>query len=436
MQIVDIPGVGEVEFPDEMGDADIVAAVKRISTPALQASHSSAAPDPGALPPAPGMVESGARGAMQGASLGFGDEVAAAVDAALPGLSRRFNPEPLAASPEDAALQDRYAAARDYYRNRNAAAEQANPGTYLGGQVAGALLTTRGVPVKGAVGVVNAAGLGAAQGAGYSDANEGLGLARDTALGGALGLAGHGAGSLLGGAASKVQGAAGRLLGKAHGRALGQATQEVDEALASARGQLGAETQKGSRYVENLLRFEAAGTLTPAQQAELATLRQAGVVDDLAQSVAQGTLEALPTQAGTIAAKRAALTTATQAAPQTVATRAGELLKPTAKVDTRTFLKSYAEPVIWAIGGQQVGNALGLDPGQQGALATAAGVIGGRTRAGKALYNRLTKPGNQAALARAMERTGQRIGALQRPATAGVPAALIPLLLSSHEESK
>jgi hypothetical protein len=389
-----------------------------------------------APPPQPaGQAESGVRGGLQGASMGFGDEAAAAVDALIPGLSRRFNPEPLAAAPEGATLQQRYAAARDFYRGRNAAAEQANPKTYLGGQIGGAVLTTRGVPVKGAAGVVNAAGQGALAGAGYSEADEGLGLARDTALGGALGLAGHGAGALLGGAASKVKGAAGRLLGKAHGRALGQATQEVDEAIASARGQLGGETQKGSRYIENLLRFEAAGTLTQTQQAELAALRQSGVVDNLAQSVAQGTLEALPTQAGTIAAKRAALDTATQAAPQTIAQRTGEILKPSAKVDTRTFLKSYAEPILWAIGGQQAGNAMGLDPGQQGALATAAGVIGGRTRAGKALYNRLTKPGNQAALARAMERTGQRIGRLQRPATAGVPAALIPLLLSSHEEN-
>lgn len=406
----------------------------------LQANGGAFDPDAylkaGAPPPAPvGQAESGVRGALQGASLGFGDEAAAAIDAALPGLSRRFNPEPLAGVAPDASLQDRYAAARDYYRGRNASAQEANPKTYLGGQVAGAVLSTRGVPVKGPAGVANAAGLGAAQGAGYSEADEGLGLARDTALGGALGLAGHGAGALVGGAASKVQGAAGRLLGKAHGRALGQATQEVDEALASTRGQLGAETQKGSRYIENLLRFESAGTLTPAQQAELAALRQAGVVDNLAQSVAQGTLEALPAQAGTIAAKRAALDAATQAAPQTIAQRTGELLKPTGKVDTRTFLKSYAEPVAWAVGAQQIGNAMGLDPGQQGALATAAGIIGGRTRAGKALYNRLTKPGNQAAAARLLERTGRRIDLLRQPVAVAPPAALIPFLLPSHEEN-
>lgn len=390
---------------------------------------------PPAVPATVGGVESGARGALQGASMGFGDEAAAAVDALLPGLSRKFNPEPLATAPEGASLHDRYAAARDYYRGRNAVAQEANPKTYLGGQIGGAVLTARAVPlpVKGPAGVINAAGQGALQGAGYSEADEGLGLARDTALGGALGLAGHGAGALVGGAASKVRGAASGLLGSARGRALGQATKEVDEAIASARGQLGGETQKGSRYIENLLRFEASGTLTPAQQAELAALRQAGTVDTLAQSVAQGTLEALPSQAGTIAAKRAALDAATQGAPASIAQRTGELLKPTVKPDTKTLLKSYAEPLVWMVGAQQIGNAFGLDPGQQGALAAAAGLVGGRTRAGKAIRTRLTKPGNQAAIARALERTGQRIEALRRPATASVPAFTVPWLVEEEK---
>ena len=32
-QLIEVPGHGEVEFPDSMSDADIVAAIKRLSTP-------------------------------------------------------------------------------------------------------------------------------------------------------------------------------------------------------------------------------------------------------------------------------------------------------------------------------------------------------------------------------------------------------------------
>jgi hypothetical protein len=485
-------------------------------------------------PAAVGRGESGVRGALQGASLGFGDEAAAAVDAALPSFLRNAVSDEAVGTGQT--YGERYASARDYYRKRNAAAEASNPGTYLTGQVAGAVLASRGLPMQGARGVLSAAGQGAAEGVGYSEANEGLGLARDSALGGALGVAGFGAGAAVGAAASRAKGAAGRLLGSARGRALGQATKEVDEAVASARGQLGAETQAGNRYAENLRRLEGefaegapddylyhvtprenldpiaakglrpdatkiaeggphgdtravflsdadtvptyrdlyggdaavlrvrrseAGRLKPDEFSEGAAWmtpdaipadrlealgsdgkwtpldpgraalrrRYAETADArraLEEKLAASNLESLPGQAGTIAAKRAALEAVTQGAPRAVASRTDELLTPQIGADLKSFAKSYGEPIAWAYGANKAAELLGADQETQVSAAAVAGLLGGRTRAGKAIRNRLLKPGNQNAAAKLLERTARRAQLLRRPVATGLPVLAIP----------
>src|SRR5512145_2422048 len=87
MQIVEVPGVGEVEFPDTMSDADVIAAVRKLSSspqgPQTVPSHATVPPGP-----PPGLIETGIRGGIQGASLGFGDEAAAAVESILPEILR------------------------------------------------------------------------------------------------------------------------------------------------------------------------------------------------------------------------------------------------------------------------------------------------------------------------------------------------------------
>jgi hypothetical protein len=420
---------------DDMDDASVGRAVQAkfpgqyddfTDGPQMIASHIPGA----ALPqqPAPGRGESGIRGALQGASFGFGDEAAAAIDAALPRFLHNEVSREAVGSGET--YGDRYRSARDYYRDRNAAAEEANPGTYLATLVTGAMAPTvlGGAPLTGARGLTVAAGQGALSGAGYSQADEGLGLARDISLGGALGAAGHGAGAALGAAAKRLTGAAGRRLLSSHGRAAGQAGQESAEALASSAGKLGAETRHGGRYIESLLDKESKGLLTAAQVAEIASLRASGELPALAQSVAQNTLDALPGQLNTIAARRAELAALQQAAPQAVASRTKELLKPSVKQDAKSFLKSYAEPLIWAGAADQVGGAMGLSDADRLRMAGVAGLVGGRTRAGKALMARLKKPGNQAAIARLQERTAEKLTRLRRPLAVGVPASLIAAL--------
>jgi len=97
---------------------------------------------------------------------------------------------------------------------------------------------------------------------------------------------------------------------------------------------------------------------------------------------------------------------ARQGLPQAIQSRAEELLTPQARADAASFLKAYAEPAVWALGAQQAASALGMDPGTQAILAGAAGMIGGRTRAGKALANRLTRPAHQVAVGNALRRIG------------------------------
>jgi len=421
--------MADLAAADAAGDTQlaqaIAARIKAARGPRLGASH-------GATPaydPQTTKSESGVRGALQGASMGFGDEASAAVESVLPSFLR--NSVSREAVGDAKTLGERYRNARDYYRNRNATAEESNPGTYLAGQVAGAAAPALvgGASVSAARALPLAAGQGAAQGAGYSE-HEGLDRLGDTALGAALGLTGYGAGRVVGkvGAAALRKGR--DLVQSGTARAGAQAAGEVAEEVASKAGQVGGEVQKGSRQVENLMRLEA--SMTPQQRALYGQLQSAGVVPDLQQAVAQSTLEALPSQAATIAARKAELAALQGAAPQAAASRTADLLKPQVKADAKSFLKQYAEPLAWGIGTQQAADLLGADAKTQAAAGVIAGAIGGRTRAGKALYTRLTRPAHQAALGRALEKLGTTtprgqafLRALQRAGVAvGAPAVV------------
>lgn len=363
-------------------------------------------------------AESAARGALQGLSMGFGDEASAAIAAALPFTDRE--------AAKGATLGERYQNARDFYRGKNAAAEKANPGTYLAGEVGGSIV---GAGKLGA-GLPSVAGQGVARGLGYSQANDASGLASDSALGGALGVAGHGAGQLLGRAAASVGRRASGLAGKATAKAEAQAAKEVAEEIASARGALGGEVQKGSRFVENVGRLEP--EMTPAQLAQLAQQRAA--MTDLSQSVAQSTLDRFPAQAATIAQRQAALDALTQNAPQAAADRTKQLLTPQVGADARSFFKSYGEPIVASYLGYKAADMAGASPETQAGAAATAGLIFGRTRAGKALKARITRPAHELALAEILRRGSQKAAspALRQSLAAGSAADLTPWLLEEE----
>jgi hypothetical protein len=346
---------------------------------------------------------SGLMGAAQGATLGFGDEAEA-------GWKSLFGAD--------------YKQTREGLRAENAQANRQHPVAYGAGEVAGgiapslaATALTGGAAsplLAGRTALAVSAGQGAVQGAGYSDARDAGSLVGDTALGAGLGSAGHLLGELGTVAGKKVAGAAGQRLRAALGRAATQAQEEEAAKVATLAGKYGGELQKGSRIGENLDRFGT--SLNPQEQA---------AADAIKTRVESGMLRNLPGQAGTIDASEQAMTAAQQALPQAVAARTAELSKPQFGKDAASFLKSYAEPLVAAAVVDQIGSAAGLDPRARGALDASAGVIFGRTRAGKALMSRLTRPGNQAAMFGAIEKgANSQLGDILRQLIArGAPVA-------------
>lgn len=157
---------------------------------------------------APSKTESFLRGAAQGATLGLADEGVGVLQGGWRALT------------SDQSFGDAYREARDESRTANKAAEDANGGSYLLGNLAGGVATAfvPGLNVAKAAGaggaILRGAATGALAGFGSSDADVTQGeigkAALDTALGGGLGgvVGGvsHGVSSYLGkGAADKAR---------------------------------------------------------------------------------------------------------------------------------------------------------------------------------------------------------------------------------------
>jgi hypothetical protein len=191
---ITVPGHGDVEFPDSMSDADVLAAVRKLAPPTAPAAP-------------PGMGESLARGAGQGATLGFGDEINAGVQA--------LGIKALGQTGAQKSLGQLYKENRDTFRRENEAAKAAHPYVYGAGQIAGGAplaLASGGLGTSTGALVGTGATLGGASALGESN-EEGLGgQALDTAkgalLGGAIPAAVTGAGALLRRAAPALRGGA------------------------------------------------------------------------------------------------------------------------------------------------------------------------------------------------------------------------------------
>lgn len=130
--------------------------------------------------------ESAGQGVVQGATMGFSDELGGALGAGM---------EKLAGNPDDKSMSDLYHEYRDLQRRRNKGAEESNPKTYLAGNIAGGVGS--GIALPGAASLKGAAALGAATGLGTSEAELGSGDpselkhgVEDVAIGSGLGLAG------------------------------------------------------------------------------------------------------------------------------------------------------------------------------------------------------------------------------------------------------
>lgn len=127
-----------------------------------------------AVKPEASPAESFVRGGAQGASMGFADEATGALGVVKNLKNIAFGSD---------TVKDTYKKERDESRAAYKAAEAANPYSYLVGQVGGAGASSF-VPVTG---LASLAAKGALSGAGYSSAEDSVGVAKDSAIGGVLG---------------------------------------------------------------------------------------------------------------------------------------------------------------------------------------------------------------------------------------------------------
>lgn len=148
------------------------------------------------VPAEPGALEATARGAVQGATLGFGDEATGGAQALY---------DKLTGNAKGKTLSDLYSQHTGEARAANEASQAAHPYLYGAGNVAGSLasgLATGGLGAETALGRVGVgAGMGALAGVGYGNANninDGAAQALEGAVaGGAVGTAVEGLSSAL-----------------------------------------------------------------------------------------------------------------------------------------------------------------------------------------------------------------------------------------------
>jgi len=183
------------------------------------------APAP-ASPEGPGFWESLGRGAFQGATLGFGDELTGLIGSLTSNHS--------------------YQEVRDAMRATNKQAEEAHPYAYGGGELAAGLA----VPIPG-LGAARGAGLAAHAASGaIAGGIAGLGSSEADLTKGDFGgaVSDTVSNALLGGAIGAVAGKAGKLLGKAEGAS----EERAIKALAGGESKTsGAAWQKTKRMVNN-----------------------------------------------------------------------------------------------------------------------------------------------------------------------------------------
>jgi len=220
----------------------------------------------------PGFGESIARGAFQGVTLGFGDELSGLVRSLVNGTS--------------------YQEERDAARGANKAASEAHPFAYGGAELAAGLAT----PIPGLGAAKAGAGVAAhAVRAAAAGGLAGLGSSEADLTKGDFGGAVHDtiSNALLGGAIGAVAGKAGQILGKAEG----VSEEKAIKALAGGESKTsGAAWQKTKRMVNNPetknILHEDVQVETPSGKMKTTTLeREAGASPEHIQNIVDGQTE-------------------------------------------------------------------------------------------------------------------------------------------------
>lgn len=260
-----VPGMAQIATPADSADMKR----KRLRLLELERERALAQAAPPAEeakpePEGPGKLESFARGVGQGATMGFGDEAGGAVAAGLQALTNML-PQSVRDSLDlvEAPAGEAYTYTRDADRAANDAAERAHGGYYLGGNVAGGLLTAPLMPgVGGAKAIGPTLKSGAFQTLGsLARAGGSLGLK----TGAAYGLGSSRADLLSGDAGQYLQAAKDTTLGSLLGGALGYGMPIVGAGLGYV----------GRNFVSPALQFIRGGYVNPTPEAQ--RLGRAGV---------------------------------------------------------------------------------------------------------------------------------------------------------------
>lgn len=272
--------------------------------------------------------------------------------------------------PEEGA-GDRYRAERDATKRE---ADTATERSGVGYQLLGGLTGAVGAPETMAARLALAGGLGAVNAAASSDvdltkSNADLGqFAKDTAEGGALGLGAGAVGEAVGAGLRK---AGGIFKGKAAAALEAQAAKDmaaVEKEIASLQGQLGAETQKGSRFVENVQRGAGGVEHIPG-------------ATDLVQGVLDRTEAKIPGQLAKIEGIEAELAAKTagkdvEAAKRTADYFASSVFKTEVAPRLRTLAPRFGMSALAAAGGAGYDIATGGDGGKGLAAGFSGSVLG------------------------------------------------------------
>lgn len=306
-----------------------------------------------------------------------------------------------------------YQLTRDTVRKDMDAARAAHPDKFamgeLGGAVASSFLPGLNV-AKGATlqrTMAQMALQGGLMGLGDSRADLTKGelgrAAFDTTVGAGLGAVGgaigHGLEKGAGWLADKAVDKGDVILKRAIEKARAIGADKAAEKTAQARSAAGRAAQDTYKQLEHLRETGMMRALTDEERATAAKL-----TEELGQKAREKLLPSAAEKEATSAAYKEAASGESELADQI----AQEELKPRVKKDLRQIIKSYGEPVVASALGGWAGDTFFDSPLSGGAL---GGLLGGRTRAGKMIADRLAKPGNQRLLGKALRSIGQTLGA-------------------------
>lgn len=382
-----------------------------------------------ANPKAPGAMGSFVRGAAQGGTLGFADELGGAMQA---GLQHIANGLPTGAL-EWAGIDNRYLQrpgevyrqARDENRASDRAAQEAHSGAYLGGEVAGGLATLAAAPagagLSGAVKGGSMIGAGAGLGSSEADLTRGE-YARagiDTGLGMAGGASfaagGYGAAKAAAWAKDKVLSRTAGAIDRATRDAGELAAKKASQTLNSENASLGgvsASAMKLFNHAKDILADPLAPAAQKLRAQELLNGPEGRAIIDAARESA---LEEAPRIVGRLNG-RTELRDAAKAATSegAIVSATDDLLAEPVKKQLMPRLATMASRAIPPIVASEIGSGIGGTEGRIGGAALGLGAAMVMGRPGTAMANAAKHPavrkGTAEAIRWALVRAPEKLG--------------------------